>query len=57
MINSDLPHGNESGDEALERVLRTGPRGAFVLAGVTTAIVLALWLAFYFLVFIPHANP
>ncbi|MDG4892387.1 hypothetical protein P9272_02060 [Mesorhizobium sp. WSM4976] len=57
MINTDLPHNSEPEDEALERVLRSGPRGAFLLAGLTTAIVLALWVAFYFLVFIPHANP
>jgi len=58
MINSDnAPNPSGSEDEALERVLRSGPGGAFLLAGITTAIVLALWLAFYFFVFIPHANP
>jgi hypothetical protein len=58
MINSEeARHGETSDDEALERVLRAGPGGAFVLAGITTAIVLALWLGFYLFVFIPHANP
>jgi hypothetical protein len=58
MINSHRTTETASSeDEALERVLAVGPGGAFLLSGVTTAIVLGLWLAFYFFVFIPHANP
>ncbi|MDX8449484.1 hypothetical protein [Mesorhizobium captivum] len=57
MINSNLPSRAETEDEAVETVLRSGPGGAFLLAGITTAIVLGIWLGFYFFVFIPHANP
>ncbi len=41
-------------DQAIEAVLRAGPRGALALAGIATAIVLLLWLAFYLLVFVPR---
>lgn len=58
MINSDgAPNPPDPDGEALERVLQSGPGGAFLLAGIATAIVLGLWLAFYLFVFIPHANP
>ncbi len=60
MINSDPvssdPIGGDPGqDAAVQRVLRSGPAGAIVLAGVATAIVVAIWFAFYLLVFVPRA--
>jgi hypothetical protein len=42
-------------DAAVHAVLRSGSSGAIALAGVATAVVVALWLAFYFLVFMPRA--
>lgn len=30
-------------------------RGALVVAGIATALVTAIWFAFYFLVFVPRA--
>ncbi|UDL90625.1 hypothetical protein LGH82_04585 [Mesorhizobium sp. PAMC28654] len=59
MIDSDDPPTNssETEAEALDRVLRSGPGGAFLLAGIATTIVVALWLAFYLFVFLPHASP
>ena len=36
-------------------ILRSGARGAIVLAGLATAIVMAIWFAFYLLVFVPRA--
>jgi hypothetical protein len=33
----------------------TGSFGAVAVAGVATALVTALWFAFYFLVFVPRA--
>jgi hypothetical protein len=53
MINSE----HDSGDEALEPILRSGSRGAMILAGIATAIVIGLWLAFYLFVFMPRATP
>ncbi len=38
------------------RIVRSGSRGAIVLAGIATAIVIAIWFAFYLLVFVPRAT-
>jgi hypothetical protein len=40
--------------EAAAAALRHGPRGALVVAGIATAILLVGWLAFYFLLFLPR---
>jgi hypothetical protein len=52
MINSE-----HDGEEALEPILQSGARGALMLAGIATAIVIGLWFAFYLLVFVPRAAP
>jgi hypothetical protein len=36
--------------------VRSGPLGAVVVAGIATAIVVALWFAFYFMVFLPRGS-
>ena len=41
---------------AVHGILRSGATGAIVLAGLATAIVVAIWFAFYFLVFVPRAG-
>jgi hypothetical protein len=38
----------------LERIYERAPRGALAVAGIATAVVFALWLAFYLWVFIPR---
>ncbi|MBW9104575.1 hypothetical protein [Paraburkholderia phenoliruptrix] len=43
-----------STEEELERVVAAGPHGAVAVAGVATLIVMAIWFAFYFLVFLPR---
>jgi hypothetical protein len=59
MINSDPATGD--GDTSTQQdadvnvILRSGARGAVVLAGLATAIVVAIWFAFYLLVFVPRA--
>ena len=50
MINSPI----ESDDEAVERIVAAGPRGALALGGIATVIVVAIWFAFYLLVFVPR---
>jgi hypothetical protein len=35
---------------------RYGPRGAFVLAGISTGLLFIGWLAFYFFLFIPRGS-
>ena len=41
-------------DGQVEDIVRAGPTGALAVAGIATAIVIALWFAFYFLVFLPR---
>lgn len=38
----------------IDAVVATGPSGAFAVAGVATAIVIALWLAFYVFAYLPR---
>jgi hypothetical protein len=38
----------------IDRIVRSGPTGAIALAGTATAIVMAVYFAFYFLVFLPR---
>ncbi|MDE1147201.1 MAG: hypothetical protein PW843_11350 [Azospirillaceae bacterium] len=58
MINSeqDIPGGAPAQDEAVDRILLGGAKGAVVLAGIATAIVIAIWFAFYLFVFVPRAT-
>jgi hypothetical protein len=56
MINSQSD-ATGSQDDAVDGIVKTGARGAVVLAGIATAIVIGLWIAFYLLVFIPRAAP
>jgi hypothetical protein len=42
-----------SSDAAAE-ALRHGPRGALLVAGIAVTLLLAGWLAFYFLLFLPR---
>ncbi len=57
MINSSSPPpaAASSEDESVDVIVRSGPRGAVAVAGVATAIVIALWLAFYLMVFLPRS--
>jgi len=58
MLNSD-PVPNEDAlpqdDAAVNAILRSGATGAVLLAGLATAIVIAIWFLFYLLVFLPRA--
>lgn len=60
MLNSEPTAGaaapEQPQDAAVNDILRSGAKGAIVLAGVATAIVIALWFAFYLLVFVPRAG-
>lgn len=40
----------------VEAVVARGPGGAFAVAGAAVAIVLALWLAFYLMVFVARGG-
>jgi hypothetical protein len=52
MINSE-----PDGAQPLEPIVQSGARGALALAGIATAVVIGLWLAFYLFVFVPRAMP
>jgi len=57
MLNSDpVDDAVTSNDAAANAIRRSGARGAVVLAGLATAIVVAIWFAFYFLVFVPRTG-
>ena len=38
----------------VESIVARGPAGAFAIAGVATAIVVAIYFAFYFFVYLPR---
>lgn len=54
MINSDPPTSPAAADQAVDEVVAQGPTGAILLAGIATACVVAMWLAFYLFVFLPR---
>ncbi|MET4514396.1 hypothetical protein HAP41_0000025350 [Bradyrhizobium barranii subsp. apii] len=56
MFNSDPPTSPAAADQAVEEVVSQGPSGAIVLAGIATACVVAMWLAFYLFVFLPRGS-
>lgn len=60
MLNSDPaipgtapPQAEEA---AVGAILQSGAKGGLLLAGIATAIVVAIWFAFYLLVFVPRAG-
>ena len=38
----------------IDAIVAAGPSGAFAVAGLATAIVIALWLAFYVFAYLPR---
>jgi hypothetical protein len=57
MINSSPPQAATLGseEERVEAIVRSGPGGAVAVAGIATAVVIALWFAFYLFVFLPRS--
>jgi len=56
VINSSSSEAAPQGDETkVDEIVRAGPQGAIAVAGISTAIVVALWFAFYLLVFLPRS--
>lgn len=55
MINTDLPEQVENtADDRVNRIVAAGPGGALMVAGIATALVVAMWFAFYLFVFLPR---
>lgn len=45
---------DEQRNREVDEIVRGGPSGAFAVAGIAAVIVVAIYLAFYFLVFLPR---
>ena len=56
MTNSVPPGDPRAEDAAVDEIVRRGPSGTFAVAGIATAIIVAIWFAFYFLVFLPRGT-
>ncbi len=54
MLNSPEIKTTATEDDAVDAIVGSGPNGALAVAGVATAVVIALWFAFYLLVFSPR---
>jgi hypothetical protein len=54
IVSQDSPSPIETEDARIDEIVRSGPKGAVAVAGIATAIVIALWFAFYFIVFLPR---
>jgi hypothetical protein len=54
MANGPLDDDASAEDRRVEEIVSSGPSGAFAVAGVATAIVVAIYFIFYFLVYLPR---
>ncbi|KQY14150.1 hypothetical protein ASD28_25600 [Massilia sp. Root133] len=52
--DQDLDGGEQQ--RRVDAIVARGSGGAFALAGIAVAIVMAIWLAFYFLVFVARGG-
>lgn len=53
----EAPEGDFSADQGrVEAIVARGPGGAFAVAGLAVAVVLAMWLAFYLLVYVARGG-
>jgi hypothetical protein len=49
----DMPNSLDL-DAEVERIVAEGPSGAFAVAGVATALVVAIYVAFYVFAYLPR---
>ena len=55
MTDSENPQARDPAeDAAVDEIVSKGPAGTFAVAGLATAIVFAIFFAFYFFVFLPR---
>lgn len=52
----DNDHNTLEQQRRVDAIVARGPGGAFALAGIATAIVLAIWLIFYFMIFVARGG-
>jgi asparagine N-glycosylation enzyme membrane subunit Stt3 len=48
--------GSAAEQRRVDEIVARGPGGAFALAGIALAIVMAIWVAFYVLVFLARGG-
>ncbi len=51
---TDIPAADQQ--QRVDAIVAQGPGGAFAIAGTAVAIVLALWIAFYLMVFVARGG-
>jgi hypothetical protein len=56
IVEPDAPADTAANQQLVDAIVARGPGGAFALAGVAVAIVVAIWFAFYFLVFVARGG-
>lgn len=57
IVEPDTPQETEAArQQRVDAIVAQGPGGAFALAGVAVAIVMLIWFAFYFLVFVARGG-
>jgi hypothetical protein len=55
LMATQLPHqSHEAHQDRVDEIVARGPAGAFVVAGIATAIVVLLYIAFYFFIYLPR---
>ncbi len=56
MISEPVSDTTHAADEQsrVDAIVSDGPTGALALAGAAVVLVVAMWFAFYFLVFLPR---
>jgi len=55
-MTNDAAADNAAEQHRIDEIVARGPGGAFALAGTAVAIVMVIWLAFYFLVFVARGG-
>jgi hypothetical protein len=53
-MNPNQEAATDQEEARVDEIVRSGPAGAIAVAGIATVLVIAMWFAFYFLVFLPR---
>ena len=56
MIVEPIETDNSHDQGRVDSVVAQGPRGAFAVAGLAVALVMAMWLAFYVFVYLARGG-
>ena len=53
-MTEPLSQADEQRNREVDEIVRRGPSGTFAVAGIAAVIVVTIYLAFYFFVFLPR---